>query len=194
MFDHSGWGRNLEAKEDGLVGEVGAWWGGRKGFLKPLFKHRKSCHAELMGLLTPLATMLSRCGTHSNSEPLIHPEVQRTRRSWDRSTWPGCPPASGARSEVCVLLHANPFYTSSESHSLSDQLKQDPIWTDSIFAQLMGKYLGKWDFNICQWNSLGWVCNDIINCYWYYWNTPKDKLFFCCCVYSLYSEKYLPES
>lgn len=66
MFDRSGWGRNLEAKKEmDWRGGCGSPVEREEGiFLKPLFKHRKSCHAELMGFLTPLATMLSCCGTH----------------------------------------------------------------------------------------------------------------------------------
>lgn len=36
---------------------TGGLVGSRMGFLKSLFKHRKPCHAELMGLLTPLVKM-----------------------------------------------------------------------------------------------------------------------------------------
>lgn len=42
MFDHRGWGRNLEAKMMDWRG-VGSLVGRRKGFLKPLLKHWKSC-------------------------------------------------------------------------------------------------------------------------------------------------------
>lgn len=50
MFDHSGWGKNLEAKTVDWRG----WEPGREkeAFLKPLLKHWECCHAELMGLLT----------------------------------------------------------------------------------------------------------------------------------------------
>lgn len=38
MFDHRGWGRSRDARQDEVEGD-GSLVGSRKGFLKSLFKH-----------------------------------------------------------------------------------------------------------------------------------------------------------
>lgn len=67
MFDHRRWGRNLEAKTMDWRG-VGSLVGRRKGFVRPLLKHWKSCTQNwCFGL------------------------PAWTRQSRDDSTWAGCP-------------------------------------------------------------------------------------------------------
>lgn len=76
MFDHRGWGRSFDTRQDGVEGD-GSLVGSGKGFLKSLFKHCKSCHAELMGLLMLLVKMFCSSVSPSyfawNIERSIHP-------------------------------------------------------------------------------------------------------------------------
>lgn len=86
-----------------------------------------------MGLLTPLATVLSGCGTLQGSERLI-------RQGRHRSTWPGCPPASGPKDKS--VFSYTPFLFTPDSHSLTDQLKEDQVRKDGVLAQAMGRRCG----------------------------------------------------